>query len=815
MAASRFSRDAVIKENILETVTPSPAAENIILRNVGIDVLGLKDFMELLLLSQISPKDKTGLGYDSQLTERDLSNKSDVFKSTSDSSVNESEEDNDQANDRYKAGEGYHSVPPPYTGNFMPPRPDLSFAGLDDYFFKSAISEPITSVHETETSMIRSIATMNFVPTTVITNSSKVPVNAVKQSSPRAAASTRTARYVNTVANRPTVNDTKTSSNAFHNSHSPVRRTFNQRIAPKNSDLKETVKVNNVTTVGTKAVVSAVQGNRENVVKDGLSEEFGVTYDKIQVSVVGLTYYWYGYCKKTQEKSQKLDKTDTRRKEYTRAGTACLPTAAIFEELARICAKTTAWNEFNNTMASAIVCLANNHKFNLFKYILENMVKNLESGVKFFMFPRFIQVFMNHQIDDMSHHKGIFVNLSLTKKHKPKRKQRMETEVPQDEPPTKEHIPAPSYDPRPSGEDRLSLNELMEICIKLYDMLLSLEQTKTNRAAKIEKLKKRVKKLEGKKKNRTHGLKRLYKVGLSARIVFSDEEGLGDQEDASKQVRIVEIDDDEDFSLINETAQDQGRMNDQDLFRVHDLDGDEEFVDVTTAKNVEQDATVAEKEVARKLEAEMKAEMDEEERIAREKNKANIAMIEEWDDVQAIIDADRKYFAAKRAKEIRNKPPTKAQQESLMYTYIKNIEGYKQKDFKRKSFDDIKKMFDKVYKRVNTFMDMNTEIIEESLKKSQAEVTEGISKRAEEELEQESAKKQKLYEHVQAKVADDDTVELKRCLEIVIKDDDDDVAIKTTPLSFKSPTIVVYKIAEKGRKATSKSSGQMETHKTI
>nr|GFD05402.1 hypothetical protein [Tanacetum cinerariifolium] len=79
--------------------------------------------------SKLSSKDKTGLGYDSQLNERDLNNKSDVFKSASDSSVNESEEDNNQANNRYKAGEGYHAVPPPYTGNFMPSRPDLSFEG--------------------------------------------------------------------------------------------------------------------------------------------------------------------------------------------------------------------------------------------------------------------------------------------------------------------------------------------------------------------------------------------------------------------------------------------------------------------------------------------------------------------------------------------------------------------------------------------------------------------------------------------------------------------------------------------------------------
>nr|GFA68793.1 hypothetical protein [Tanacetum cinerariifolium] len=51
-----------------------------------------------------------------------------------------------------KKSEGYHAVPPPYTGNYMPPRADLSFVGLDDSVFKFAINETVTSVNETETS---------------------------------------------------------------------------------------------------------------------------------------------------------------------------------------------------------------------------------------------------------------------------------------------------------------------------------------------------------------------------------------------------------------------------------------------------------------------------------------------------------------------------------------------------------------------------------------------------------------------------------------------------------------------------------------
>ncbi|GKA01630.1 putative ribonuclease H-like domain-containing protein [Tanacetum coccineum] len=55
-------------------------------------------------------------------------------------------------------------------------------------------------------------------------------------------------------------------------------------------------------------------------------------------------------------------------------GIDCLPNSTIFEELTRMGSKTTAWNEFSSTMASAIICLATNQKFNFSKYIFENIV---------------------------------------------------------------------------------------------------------------------------------------------------------------------------------------------------------------------------------------------------------------------------------------------------------------------------------------------------------------------------------------------------------------------------------------------------------
>ncbi|GJR01500.1 hypothetical protein Tco_0524484, partial [Tanacetum coccineum] len=79
--------------------------------------------------------------------------------------------------------------------------------------------------------------------------------------------------------------------------------------------------------------------------------------------------------------------------------------------------KTTAWNEFNSTMASAIICLATNQKFNFSKLIFESIVRNLDNlSGKFLMYPKFVQVFLNQQLDGMPTHKRKYIAPSHTKK---------------------------------------------------------------------------------------------------------------------------------------------------------------------------------------------------------------------------------------------------------------------------------------------------------------------------------------------------------------------------------------------------------------
>nr|GEY45450.1 putative reverse transcriptase domain-containing protein [Tanacetum cinerariifolium] len=255
--------------------------------------------------------EKTGLSCDSQMNESDLNdlhvNKSEVLNSVVDS--HESNKDDNQVNDRFNKGEGCHAIPLPYTGNYMPPKADLSFTGLDNSVFKSKVSETITSVPKIETNAsktskdslekpktVRSSSLLieewelnsedknvfnpkegkvtglkeirpvsdnttrvnhqnklthpypkrNFVLAAVLKKSGQVPFNAAKQSSHRAAASVSAASRVNTATSRTNMNNELPTIYSYFKAHSPV---------------------NNVTIVGPKVVVSAIEGNWNNVVK--------------------------------------------------------------------------------------------------------------------------------------------------------------------------------------------------------------------------------------------------------------------------------------------------------------------------------------------------------------------------------------------------------------------------------------------------------------------------------------------------------------------------------------------------------------------
>nr|GFD17522.1 hypothetical protein [Tanacetum cinerariifolium] len=91
----------------------------------------------------------------------------------------------------------------------------------------------------------------------------------------------------------------------------------------------------------------------------------------------------------------------------------------------------------------------------------------------------------------------------------------------------------------------LKLTELIELCTKLQQRVFDFEITKTTQALEIESLKRIVKKLEMRKRSRTPGLKRLYKVGLSTRLKSSEDKGFdGDEVIVEDAEMLVDVADD-------------------------------------------------------------------------------------------------------------------------------------------------------------------------------------------------------------------------------------------------------------------------------
>nr|GEU42381.1 retrovirus-related Pol polyprotein from transposon TNT 1-94 [Tanacetum cinerariifolium] len=340
-----------------------------------------------------------------------------------------------------------------------------------------------------------------------------------------------------------------------------------------------------------------------------------------------------------------------------------------------------------------------------------------------------------------------------------------------------------------SDEDRMKLIELLELCTNLQTRVLDLEKTKTTQAPEITSLKRRVKKLKKKQRSRTHKLKILYKVGLTARVDSSkdeqslarvdsskDEQSLG--EDASKQGRkINDIDADEDITLVND-------QDDAEMFDVNDLHGEEVFIE----------KEVADKEVNDEVQKVV-------EEVVEETNTAKL--IVDAAHVSAVGEVNAASIATIKLKDLKNKSFDSIQKMfdrafNRVNTFVdfrtELVEGSskrageeltqesdkKQKDLKNKSFDSIQKMFDRAFNRVNTFVDFRTELVE------------GSSKRAGEELTQESDKKQKVDD-------DKETTELKQLMKII--PNEEDIAIDAIPLVVKSLGIVDWKFHKEENKS--------------
>nr|GFA97071.1 hypothetical protein [Tanacetum cinerariifolium] len=198
------------------------------------------------------------------------------------------------------------------------------------------------------------------------------------------------------------------------------------------------------------------------------------------------------------------------------------------------------------------------------------------------------------------------------------------------------------------------------------DSLLVREKTKTTQSNEIDSLKRRVKKLKKRNRSRTHKVKRLYKVGLTARVESSDEESL-------------------------------------EMF-----DMDHEVVSTAATTVTTEELTTSKTKVRGNV-------------IEEQEEPGYI--------ICTTLGEKKKTLCSKKSKREKEQTTNTSSKEKIMCNYLKNMEGYKLKQLKLKEFDEIQEIFDKAFRWVNTFEDFRSELVEGKEKRAGEEVIQESTKK--------------------------------------------------------------------------------------
>ncbi|GJW07119.1 hypothetical protein Tco_1569542 [Tanacetum coccineum] len=316
-----------------------------------------------------------------------------------------------------------------------------------------------------------------------------------------------------------------------------------------------------------------------------------------------------------------------------------------------------------------------------------------------------------------------------------------------------------------SDEGSKKLNELTELCTKLFDKVTSLEkdlkQTKKVYGKALTKLVKKVKHLEDKLKSTTERRK--------ARMVISDDEEDLVLEDPSNQGRMTkteyeeveyELDQTDTLQQITPTKVSQGEEQSQessevqlDVLSAAKILADASRERVKTYKSYTRrrrstislrDSTAGglfstteeilstDERIAQKLNEEEMAKAvarEDQERIDFEKAlelQKQLDKREDTDDIDwnSIAEQvqERESYTIKRYQTLKKKPVSVAQERKNMMIYLKNMAGYKRNYFKGMSYDKIRPIFEEEYNKIQTLFKKDTEV-EKTMTKRVAEET--------------------------------------------------------------------------------------------
>ncbi|GJT22589.1 hypothetical protein Tco_0892526 [Tanacetum coccineum] len=390
-----------------------------------------------------------------------------------------------------------------------------------------------------------------------------------------------------------------------------------------------------------------------------------------------------------------------------------------------ISSKSTSWDQIPTNIATAVICLTTNQKYNLSKLIFDGMMRHLDAKKKFVMYPRFISVFLDTQLKNVPVPLDHFPINALTSKvfsFMVKKGKHFSGNV---TPLFDSMLVQPTEDEEGSGgnhggqssSDRsLSGNEGGMTLQSVYDLCISLCTQVTDQAKEIKHLKAQIKKLKKKAKPVITYHKAWMKSGRkpakaeptvhkdpafdeldddtmdsidyiesedakdkgrTSSVVLEEKESI--QKGVSTKVEVSTVKPDEGTDKSKEIKVSTDKL-DEGTVKPKNGTSDESTAPTTVFRD---DETIAEFLVSMSQNKAKPKRLQEEERetfIVKERAKF----------LYDTIAAQRRFLAQQRDAEIRGRPPTRTQLRNQMMTYLKHVEGKKHADLKNKNLKNTK-----------------------------------------------------------------------------------------------------------------------------
>nr|GEV13601.1 putative ribonuclease H-like domain-containing protein [Tanacetum cinerariifolium] len=221
-----------------------------------------------------------------------------------------------------------------------------------------------------------------------------------------------------------------------------------------------------------------------------------------------------------------------------------------------------------------------------------------------------------------------------------------------------------------SGEDSMILMKLMDLCTKLFERVLTLENIKIAQDLEITNLKKRVKRLERGKIQELHTSRGVTTAGVS----------ISTTEPSTPQITTTTGIEDEDLTIA------------QTLMKMRSEKSKEKSNETATRPT------------------------------------RGVIMKEASETTTRLTIPPQQQLDPKDKEEKRRKPPTKAKKRNQMCTYLKNMAGFTHNQLKNKIFKEVKKDFDKTMSWINSFVPMDSEVVEVSGKKAESNGKEAVER---------------------------------------------------------------------------------------